>query len=403
MFTDINDIINGRKACGINIFINDDESLLISSIVVEKKGEKLTYSDANTSIPPDDLKKYLNVNLPVYLSIDGKGVIHKIIDKKSVGSPIDQIFPDAKADDFLIQETLLSQDRRIISAVRQEKVRELMVMINSSGFDVLKILLGPFSVMNIAAAFPGEATFQLPFYNIFFVSGTISGFEKSNKAESDFFVNIDSQVVNSEVLVPYSLCLLHFKGDENFTCDSGFMQPQKENFRYRRLFQLTGWGCLIIFFLTLLANFFLFENFRGRNQVYSAQIASNKEILVKIGVLNNQLKVKQDFYSRGLSNNNQIYALYSDKIAKGVPPDITLSKLCISPAVVSPADKEAIVFQKGRILISGYTLSSDDLDSWIQSVRTEPWINEIAIKSFSDNNRDAAKFDLEISIKEEKQ
>jgi hypothetical protein len=400
VFAKTSNIIFGSKASGVNILITDNDQMQIVYVIVERKGNRLTCSNFSNSLTPEELKNKLSTNIPVYLSIDGKGILHKISESKLGVSAIDSIFPDAKSSDFLVQETLLDGNRRIISAIRQSKADEILKIITAMGYNVLKVTLGPFSVINISDSFPDETSIELPYYNIFLKQGKICGFEKIGDLRRAFSIDIDSQVLQSEFIVPFTSCLFHFRGNESISVEYDPIHLQKENFKFRKLFQLAGWGLLLFFFCTLLVNYFLFENLREQNAKISANINANKEVLTRIAKLKNQLKVKEGLLTKNLSFNNFGFAYYFDRIAQSVPNSITLSRFCISPAMISQVDRESIKFQRQRILISGYAFSSKNLDSWIKSVRTLSWINDIAIKSFTDNNIDVAKFDLEISINE---
>ena len=394
-------IIQGSRACGISIWITEDDLLIINSIFVERKGNEISFSNPSSFTSLDDLKSNIPKNIPIYLSVDGKGIIHKTFEKDLQMPLIEYIFPNTTSRDFILQETLLTENKRIISVVREEKLSELLLKINEKGFFILKILIGPYSIINLLQDASNDTIIHLPFYDINIKAGQFIGYERIKSEFPSFTLKLDTGEINSRFIVPFSNSLFHFKESDNISIDCPWLQSQHENYKFKRLFQLSGWGILIFLFISLLINYLLFDNYRNKNKLLSSQIGTNKEILIRIEKLTTQIKEKEEFYQSNLTFNNHIYSYYFDRIAKDIPLNITLSRFCISPVVISQKGEESLSFQKDKIIISGHTTTSSYLDSWIKSLRSLSWINEISIKNYADNGIELASFDLEISLSEE--
>ena len=99
-------IIQGSRACGISIWITEDDLLIINSIFVERKGNEISFSNPSSFTSLDDLKSNIPKNIPIYLSVDGKGIIHKTFEKDLQMPLIEYIFPNTTSRDFILQETL---------------------------------------------------------------------------------------------------------------------------------------------------------------------------------------------------------------------------------------------------------------------------------------------------------
>jgi hypothetical protein len=394
------EIIKGSKAVGVNIWIKPDDELEINAIVIGKIRNKLSVVDKKTFTLLEEMTKSVSGKLPLYLSIDGKGVLHKIIDFKPDGQLIDFLLPNANSNDFVIQDIIVGEKRKIISIVRKDKLEEILNKINGLGFDVLKLFLGPFSLSSIVHLLQENSTIPLPYYNLILKNNSLEGFEKNLDSSPDFRIEIESEPLNSNFIVPFSNCIHHFAENNSISIDYIEINNQIDNFRFRRLFQLCGWGILVFLLVSLLINFTLFDYYRQKNQLLVSQIGDKKEILNKIEGLKRLVKTKENFFKNNSFQNNPLFAYYSDRLAKEVPSGITLGNLNFFPLQKQSTSKDELNFLYGKILVSGYTHNSNYLDLWIKTLKSLSWIQKIDIKSYSDNGTEPAKFVLEIDLKE---
>jgi len=398
-FFSIDHIIKGMKSCGISIWIKPDEEMVISFITLERKsdGIRILYKDSCKSLA--EIKDSIPQKLPVYVSIDGKGVLHKLVESNSHNNLIDQILPNARSDDFVIQELSLKDDKKVISAARRSNIKAISNQINDLGFDVLKISLGPFSFVNIVTQFVERSIVIVPNYDLVAENGWLDHYVKNESINPDYDLIIDTNNIESQYIIPFTNSLLHFTNEDVLKNDFVNQNSQNKSFHFKRIFNLFGLSIIVLIFTSLLVNYLLFESFRSKNQDLSQQIENNREILNQIEELKMEIVKKEDLSRSDMHKENTFYAFYLDRIAKDIPINITLRKLCINPIQKQLANDQIMQFQKNKILVSGYTLSASFLDSWIRSLKKLSWIDEIIIKNYVDNNIETAQFDLEISLK----
>ena len=394
-------IIKGSKAVGIALWINPNDEFEISALVIHGRKVKMTVLNKHSFVRLEELPKVISKNLPIYLSLDGKGIIHKIIDSQDSVQNLEALLPNANSKDFIIQHIPLDENRKLISIIRNEKLEEIILKINEYGYNILKISLGPFSITGILP-YSGEiSNIFLPYYKVFLKKNSIDGFEKNNNPVPDFNIDLESDQLNSPFIVPFANSLQHFVDSSIASLDHPMIHYQKEEFQFKRLFQVVGLGFLIILFISLFSNFLLFEHCLRKNQSLLFKIGANKEIFNRIENLKILIITREDFLKDNKIFSRPLFAYFSDRIAKYVPAGITLKQLSIFPLQKQLIPKETYFsFLHGKILVSGSTLNSSYLNIWINELKSYSWIKQISIKNYIDNETDPAIFDLEIDLKE---
>ncbi|HEX2921896.1 MAG TPA: hypothetical protein VHO50_12105 [Bacteroidales bacterium] len=391
----IKQFIKGIKAYGLNILIKPDGQFIVDSILIRKnrKGLRIISKEAFSGF--DSINKKISKSVPLYISLDGKGIIHKLSDDSCDEFTINSILPNAEENDFVIQE-VHGHDKKLISVARKDKIIEILNIFKDQGFSVLKIFLGPFSIFDFPELTGANNDFSISNYRFNLIEGKVIGFERIN-FENEYNVVLDGTDVESKYIVPFSNAINHFgSGTSVVSNNNDLLKPA--DFNFNRLASIVGWFFLLFLFAGLLLNYLLFKNFNSNNQLLATQINKNKEVLIELEKTKLQLKSKEDFLSRNI-NNNSLYVYYLDRISKDIPLSITLNRFCISPPVKPQSGSEIKDFQRKIIVLSGNTTTSKSLDSWFKSIKKYTWIDEIAIKNYSDNNG-LAKFDIEIKISE---
>jgi hypothetical protein len=398
MFSSIkNRILNGSKSVGMSVWIRPDDVLEINLIIIGLRNE-ITILKTGSVSQIEELSKIIPANLPVYLSIDGKGVLHKISDTQINGSIIDEFLPNADKNDFNIQSILLDEKRKIFSIIRNQKLEEIILNISKSGFDIIKVYLGPFSITGILNFSENESKIAIPYYNLILNENSIEAFEKNSNSSPESKIDIGSQSLYSAFIVPFSNALSHFISNQIISIDFEKINKHIENFQFRRLFKLLGLGFILLIFLCLLLNFSIYEHYRQKNNLIISGIGSNHEVFNKIGELKKLILTKEEFLKYNNVLTKPLFAYYADRIAKDIPLGITLNKLSIYPLQKTTLRDGPFQFNFGKIQISGSTNSSNYLNTWINTFKKISWIKAVSIKNYVDPGDDLAKFELEVEL-----
>lgn len=94
-------IFKSQKCAGIHVNILSDSELDISCVILRNKKSILEIEESYYGIKNiNELEEFLNPNIPVILSIGGKGIIHKTIQVNNGITGWEQAFPNIKMDEF---------------------------------------------------------------------------------------------------------------------------------------------------------------------------------------------------------------------------------------------------------------------------------------------------------------
>jgi Tfp pilus assembly protein PilN len=313
---------------------------------------------------------------------------------------LERVLPNANKNDFITQKTALDKNKYLISVIRKDKLDGILDELIKSKYFVFNISLGPVSAFSIVPLLNPSPDFLIPHYRLAFSDGKITDFRKTTDLVEDKELTIEDEKININYLVPFLNSICHFKNGEVTFMDLPQIKEQKQNFLYKKMFQEGGWAILLFLFMSLLANYFFFNNLRNKNQLLTGQIDNNKELLKIIQQKKNLLKTKEELFSNNSYSSDPLFAYYSDRIAKVVPQEITLNKIDLFPLEKSGSNKGILHFINNNIMVNGITNGSSSLDSWIKSLKSFKWISDVIILNYYDSNSEPAKFDLEIILNE---
>lgn len=401
MISRISDIMfaKGHRAAGVRIFYDQEAAPAIDYVVLSKIKNNIRVETTGSCKDFKELIMTLPDSIPLYVSLDGKGIVHKVTDSASEGDELNKVLPNANKNDFIIQKIPIGSKKDFISVMRKEKLEEILNELTALNQFVFDTSLGPVSSFGIIQQKANQEEFHLPHYQIILKEGEIQDIRKTSDATGNVDFTIEQYTLSINYLIPFTSCIAHFRKSDAQVLDFHQINEQRRNFIYKRLFRLSGWVVLLFLFGSLIANILIYQNLRTKNQSLSEQIENGRELLKIIEQKQNLVKTREELISNTSFPRDPLFAYYSDRIAKEVPPEITLNKLELAPQEKSSINKDLFQFINNRILIRGVTVNSESLDSWIKSLKTYDWISEVTITNYFDSNNEVPRFDIEITLK----
>ena len=400
-------IIKGNIVAGVQLdFISDDDVQIDCTLLKENKSEvEIIKHESFNSV--EKLIDFLGDSIPIFISIDGKGVLHRKVEKgesQEVDSSLllNQTFPSIRVDNFYIQESTIEHDSVFFSLVRKNKIDELLKQFNDKKHYLLGIMLGPFNIKSIQELLNHSDSFVWTRgYKIGFNNNEITDLIKVDKIPGGIEYNVGSEHIPMDYLLSFATGFLYFVKDINYKTDlSGIVVKQKEEFLFKKLFKLFAWSMLILLFTILLGNYILFDHYNSKNNELNMNYSQNKNFIVKLDKLKEELKTKESFLKENSILKISRLSFYADRIALHIPNEIILSKLVIQPLDKKIQEDEEISFEKSVIRINGTTDNSQNFNFWIKKLKKEQWIGEINIVHYSQyNKQEAGDFEIEIIIK----
>jgi Tfp pilus assembly protein PilN len=352
------------------------------------------------------LKEILPSGIPVHICFSGKGTIHKKLTLSEGDTDkvlLNKVLPNANQEDFYLQRTLTAADEVYVSVVRRETADFVLRELNSQGINAVGCSFGPFSI-NTVLPLMGELSSgrELKFSGsvLSISNGRIDGFKHADTNGAGESVLIGNESIQGNKLVAFSAALQYFIGDEGDLNIPG-VKNAKEEYKQKQLFKTAGIAMLSLFFITLMANVFLFTHFSESFEDLNREVLSSTSLLDGLDKMNEEIGKKQDFLEQtGLLDASRT-SFYADNLASDIPTSIQLTELNINPLVKNnAADDNDLNFTSHKIRVSGSCVRSTELNEWIKNIKQKDWVAGVTVLNYTQaQSKNEGDFSLEITVK----
>lgn len=382
-------LLKNKLVAGVEITLLGNHTSIINCIILEEKKGKAVIAACYYGIPNAlDLGAKLPKNTPVALVINGKGVLHKKLNTGTPDIPA-SILPGLNVNELLQKRTPLI-DYDDVAIIKRKTAETIVSEFIQAGVAVVSLSLG-FQ----AAAFIGpllnqeEAVYALQ-YTLVFKTNTIRSYEvhtddtQRNLVRPEIAVGED--YIASNLLIPYAagLHLISAGLKEADTLGIAEINAKKEYLLHAKKLQVTGIGILSLLFVLLLANFFLYNHYAGKQNEINTQIEFSQHRNTRFDSLRKTVLQQKDFLSAaGWLKDKRLVSYFADRIGATVPDSITLTGLIIHPArSVASYNSKQWFFAQDTILVYGTCTDPNFLDAWITSVSAIERIRQAKINSY---------------------
>ena len=390
-------LVRGSKALGVDLYINSDGSFDIRCMVLNRQKNKISIENKYTGLKQiSDIQDKSLKGLPVCLSIDGKSVLFKRVEKKSKQKLIHQLLPNAKESDFFLQITDSDVNYQFIAAIRKEILDSLVEAFSKINVFITNLYLGPFALKNIVEII-GVDDFYSNHYKVKSDESNIIFIEKINESKLVNYKIGDDELYSDDLQV-YATSLGFFI---DFSEENVFekVSESKSEFLYKQLFTFAGWFALAFFFVFLMLNYMFFNQYNKKLNSINFRYNQNLEMIKKLDTLKSEFALKEQYFvsSGFLDASEQSY--FADRISNSVPTKIQLTSLNINPLDGKFKNDKPLNFLMGKIRISGSVTQSIILNNWVKKLKNLDWIKQVTIVDYiHESMENPAIFELEIDI-----
>ena len=352
-----------------------------------------------------DLSLVLMHNVPIMLSIDGKGVLSKKIKYNDSKSIIQHIIPNADENDFIFDESNGVDNYKFVSLTRKDSVEELLNSFSINNFYVLDLTIGQFKIANLLKIFnhlPSKV--KVDQYNICvdIESYQLIDFDKydsGNEFENYIF---DDKILTNSFILPFYNALSYYVPD-NEKIKYSVVEEHSQEFASKQLFKVASWIALLFILCVLICNLFIYNNFALKKQYLESAVLRDKKLLNNLKKLNEDFIWKENFFNQsGILKNTKMY-FFADQIGNSLPDDIYLTKMEIYPLINKIKKLKEIEVQPDKISIFGQSIGSQFVDLWVNDLRKLNWVEDVYIGTYTkEENSSTGLFSLEINIRKDK-
>lgn len=381
------DLLQHKKIAGIYASYNSETNPVYDIVFLEKEKEKIKTTGQLTGLTIDGLSEEITDKTPVFLSISGRGIVHKkveITEDSNDADILNKILPNASIDDFYLQKQEISEKHVYASIVRKEFVDKAIEDLAKKEIQIIDISLGPFSLNNIIPLLnDSNELLEVSNFKLKIDNQSIVQLQRVENENSAINYNIDDEIVQGKSLIPFASALSYYiKG--NMTDFTHLLTTKtNENLRYKKIFTLSGWAALVFFFVLLLINYFLYEHYNSSYNTLTREYFQNEKLLTELSDLKNEFELKEQFISStGLLNPSK-FSYFADRIAIKMPGSIVLTNLNIQPLKGRVKKQKEINYTENQIIVEGYTTKSRNIDKWIKILEDEDWILNTEIQDIT--------------------
>lgn len=391
---------------GIEIVIGASGDFGYTCVILQKKGSQIEVKSTGKSLQHLVGAPQTNPSpLPVFISLHGKGVVHKLVQGVKTDSEealLNKVLPNSNLAEFYVQRFYISAETIFVSIARKSLIDGLIQKLKAAeDIKIIGLTLGPFAIQSAVSLLKpqSELTYELKFsgHELLVRNGVIAsynpmGMEHSERTESSGKINL-----SSDYWIAFASAFQYFNPIDLVESNIQYVLTAREEFKNEVKFKKSGVAVLAGFFLILLANFVLFSYLSGKVNSKSAAAAIGKGELTLIDSLNQQIAERTLFLNKsGLSEPSRT-SYYADQIAQNLPENITLTSMIIQPVKQDIEDEDRLEFENRKILVKGKCPYSLDVNEWVKSLRNKNWVSSITLLNYQQKQEgDKGEFLVEI-------
>jgi Tfp pilus assembly protein PilN len=394
MFEQIkNKLLRINRAFGVEISLLPNDKLIARVVILKLERNKVIKEKESQPLSTlGDLQNLIPAGSPVAVAVNGKGVLHKKIDR-AAWSPnvLESILPNANPADFY-QDSFAGETFYSVHIIRRAVLDGIVDQLVRYKFRVLAVSLGSSAIqfvlpyINAVNQSEGILTNHHTIYidtrkNIIDVETISPTTEEIASVE----YNIGDQYVSAKGITAFAsaMGLLAGAAFDPSAVQNATLATEKQEFRYFKYFKAASWALLSLVFAILMVNFLLFMHYSGSNAEHAASLLLSQDEQKKTAKLEAEVQAKEGFLDRYGWDRTSRISFYADRIAALVPDDALLTGLKINPIITSLLGGDGLPrFQQDTIQISGTCEEPAELNRFANNLRNISDFREINIKSY---------------------
>lgn len=392
---------------GVEILVDDDGSMTINIACVKRSGVRVQFIRGEYGLAGfQALAAQVARDVPVAISISGKGIIHRVLPADgTAGNSLQMVLPNAKAEDFYVQQTEW-EGTMWLSVVRRELVDKIVAQVEQQGIAVLCVALGPLATLLFADYLGGRKADDgvlLGRHRFDVQQGKWVGYEllpAEHWAQSKP-VNIGGEELNEKLVPAFALAFAAI-GDvawPQLPIDA--VAARASDYRERGAFRRSATVLVALFLAILLGNAFYFMHYADKVATLDGSDALT--IQREMERLEQETAARDDLL-RGLWDADKPawgMAYLADRIAASRPDGVQFGELEVYPRDEEESRKQRRpVHTQLAVRIEGTCADIDVLNTWMAQLRRLRFCEQVNISSYGYDERNATGiFRLALTLK----
>ncbi len=387
----------GKYIYGVNIFIYDDNSIESSYVLlkIEKNVFKLEQSNYYNIQELPELFSVLNNKIPIVLSIDGKGIIHKKIEKDK---NIKNLFLGLNLNDFYVQNINFDSNFQYISIIKTTKLSEIINSFVRKNYYVIGLELGPFSIRHFIRYLTNDESnvIQIPNYKVITQDQKVEIFEKNNELTTNEF-DFENLKIPANCIIPFYLTLSYILKLTDFS-NNPFSNIN--NFIWYKTYKklLNSFIFLLIILVLIISVMLIFINFKKEN--YTLLVNEYEYLKQQNDSIRDKIKISEAIINKLNLIDRKINSYLISNICKSLPDDVTFLNFSFYPIINKNINEnEKLTFEENIIKITGKTTNNFKFTEWTNTLKKETFIKEVKLEHLLKENNNVYNFKIIIYLR----
>jgi Tfp pilus assembly protein PilN len=399
-------VLGQKKVAGIEAVFSAEGKTTFNCVILSVKENLVQIEHKEEGFEDVKTLKTLSLeNVPLVLSVTGRGILHKKIKDEYTDDihAFSQIFPNSNFRDYYLQKAKAYNNQIYISLIRKGLIDQLLLTFKEAGCYVTSLTLGPFSVADLNPLLSMNLN-ELSFGNheLFFEKGLVDNY-KIRESNDYSIVKAGDEAIPGSLLIAYASAFLGIIEYDCIRTEIAEVDRQRDEWEQKKKFKLIGFSLLAVFLSALLINTYLFTNYNQENQLLTLKLGRLNDISVNLEEEENELHQKEVFLSQAGWLYPAKSSYYSDQIAALLPASITLTKMAKNPFNEKESrSQRKEVFDNGILRVDGFCAKPTELNSWIKIMKDQNWVHDAHVEDYTfDSKTELGNFTVQIKIKGE--
>ncbi len=383
-------LLRPGKVCGVEIVLLPEGGPFIHATVVRLKDNKIVKEKEALFVGSmEELAKKIPVDLPLALTINGKGVLHKkITGPARKEKRFDVLLPNANPHDFYLQ-VLPCRDFDSATIVRRDIVDRLLKELKEQGFKVIAVDCGPGNMSNLIPWINGPASsligagFAIRFDGQKEVLDIEVIAVDSEQWREEQEYNIGEQYIKASGLTAFGTAIgLIAEGIEGENrLNAPAVAAERDEYRYFRYFRAAGLALLSAVFVILLISFLVYNHYFEKNAGLQASRVVFQDQAAETHRLRAAVKDKEGLIHQYGWDKPSRLSYYADRIGGLVPGTTVLTDMKLFPVSTAVSGDEWR-FKKDTIQVAGTCEDPTELNRFANNLKNIREFREVNIKSY---------------------
>lgn len=389
--------------CAVNEVIGisctlDAEGSLFNLCHLKRQGASIDIVSQKSCADRIELFSYLEdkKSLPFSLHVQGRGVLIKQL--KGVETVtldhILSVFPNYSEETY-VNSYIAGAEVGWLALMRKELLEEMLQSFWGSGLDVVRVFIGPAVVANVLDQLNGYSGNYL-FDGHLIQRDNETGQWQSYRYEMDlkatYAIKVQGAGIAERSVMAYaaafSLLMHRFVPDLHI----GIMavNDRFEDLLQKLRFRTNGIAILASFFVLLIINSILYVHYQDRYQKLDDRSRESFSNVSELERISGSITANDTLLCQLGWNGGAQKSWIINQLAKSLEgrTGIDWQGVEINPYVVRRfGGTVGEVDNRYKILITGVCLSLSELERWVRTLGHKPWVEQVEISRFVDQNK----------------